>query len=114
MGKLKLYRIYDIKCDGNVVISAKKELVAELEDMQDAVQYPDDLEELYIMRFDENDNVIKIEGMVFGGYDLDESDELYDEYNGYMLPYIDVAEWDYRVYASVAFGVDLAHGKVRK
>lgn len=92
MENLKLYRIYDIKCDGNVVISAKKEFVAELEEIEDAVQYPDDLEELYIMRFDENGNVVRIEGMVFGGYDLDESDELYAEYNGYMLPYIDVAE----------------------
>ena len=115
MEKFKLYRIYDIKEDGNTVLSAKKELIAEITNKEDAVNYVDDYDELYIMRFDEHDNLMGIAGMVYGGFVVDEDDECYDELcNGYVSPFIDVAEWDYRVVASVAFNVDLMRGNARQ
>ena len=114
MEKFKLYRIYDVKEDGNTVLSAKKELIAEITNKEDAVDYVNNYGELYIMRFDKNDKLLGIAGMVCGGFVIDEDDDCYDELSdGYVPAFIDVAEWDYRVVASVAFNVDLMRGNVK-
>lgn len=103
MVKLKLFRIYDVEYDENCVISAKKQFVADLKDEDEALKYPKEMENLYIIKFNENDEPIGIHGMVFGSCPLEKSDELYKEDGSQIPPSLDVAEWDFRVIASVAF-----------
>ena len=103
MEKLKLFRIYDVECDGGFVTNAKKEFIAELENEDDALKYPKMLEELYIIKFDENDDPIGIHGMVFGECDLYD-DTTSDEPTEVLPPATVVAEPDLRVFASVSFG----------
>lgn len=108
MEKLKLFRIYDIVCEDGCVVSAEKELIVDLENEDDALKYPKELEELYLIKFDENDNPISIHGMVFGECEnwFDESLNILDKPRGVLPPYLDSAEYDYRVIASVAFKKD--------
>lgn len=108
MEKLKLFRIYDIVCEGNYVVSAKKEFIADLDNKDDALKYPKELEELYLIKFDKNDEPIGIQGMVFGECEnwFDEDWNELDEPCGMLPPALDGAEHDYRVFASVAFDKD--------
>lgn len=106
MEKLKLFRIYDIVHDSGYVMSAKKEFITDLKDEDEVLKYPKEMEELYIIKFNDNDEPIGIHGMVFGSCPLEESDELYQEYGKELPPALDGAEWDFRVVASVAFNED--------
>lgn len=109
MNKLRLYRIYDIECDGKLVVSAKKKLVADLKFEADATKYAKEMETLYIVEFDQDDNPVKLRGVVFGECDnyVGEDGYMLNEPKGKIKPWIDLAEHDFRVYATVAFGVDL-------
>lgn len=106
MEKLKLFRLYDVECEGNIVVSVKKELIAEVENEEEALDYVEDREELYLMRFDENDTLLGIACMVYGGCDIDEDSDMHEEFHGHISAWTDVAEWDCRVIASVAFDTD--------
>lgn len=108
MEKLKLFRIYDIVCEGGYVMSAKKEFIADLKDEDEALKYPKEMEELYIIKFNEEDKAIGVHGMAFGECEdwFGEGWEMLDEPCGILPPSLDGVEHDYRVFASVAFGED--------
>lgn len=108
MEKLKLFRIYDIKSDGKCIINAKKEFIADLKTEEDALKYPKRFEELYIIKFNENDEPVGIHGMVFGECEswFDENLKQLDKPREMLPPSLDCAEHDFRVFASVAFDRD--------
>lgn len=109
----KLLRIYDIETDGNKVLSAKHEIIQEFDDFdvddeterklieicnQKKVPY----DNVYLVVLYKNGEPMAVDGNLFY-HDPNNTDGLES--------FLDCAEWDFRVYASVALGKDLTIGQ---
>ena len=100
----KLLRIYEIKSEGNKVMSAKYDVVQGLEvfdlDEETETKLTEICEkkkvpygDVYLVVKYIDGEPVSVEGNFF--------------YNKEFEPFLDCAEWDFRVYASVALSKDL-------
>lgn len=102
----KLLRIYEIETEGNKVMSAKYDVVQELEVFNVDEETEKKLTEICKQKKVPHEDVYLVVKYVDEEPVSVEGNFFYHEDEGYE-PFLDCAEWDFRVYASVALSKDL-------
>lgn len=102
----KLLRIYEIKSEGNKVMSAKYDVVQELEVFDLDEETETKLTEICEKKKVPHGDVYLVVKYIDGEPVSVEGNFFYHEDEEYE-PFLDCAEWDFRVYASVALSKDL-------